>query len=240
MAVVRLDRRSKTPERPSELAAGAADGAPLNPPGLPAGTHAGTPPALRLAGALPSGPGDALATRSDDDLMTLAQAGSRAAFSALIERHGLRIVQLCSRFVDDPQCGRELAQDTWVLVWRQRDKYRAGTAFGSWLITIARNRCRNHLRRRKLAAARPGVLSEHEAHHDEDQIAHLLRQERRRRVRGALGGISPPMREALLLRYAEELRYDQMTDILGVGESTLRSRVHHGLRILKQKLENDS
>jgi DNA-directed RNA polymerase specialized sigma24 family protein len=45
------------------------------------------------------------------------------------------------------------------------------------------------------------------------------------------------MREALLLRYAEELRYDEMVEVLGAGESTLRSRVHHGLRLLKNLLE---
>jgi RNA polymerase sigma-70 factor (ECF subfamily) len=45
------------------------------------------------------------------------------------------------------------------------------------------------------------------------------------------------MREALVLRYAQELRYDEMAAILRIGESTLRSRVHHGLRLLRDLLE---
>jgi DNA-directed RNA polymerase specialized sigma24 family protein len=45
------------------------------------------------------------------------------------------------------------------------------------------------------------------------------------------------MREALLLRYAEELRYDEMSEVLRASESTLRSRVHHGLRLLRELLE---
>jgi RNA polymerase sigma-70 factor (ECF subfamily) len=77
-----------------------------------------------------------------------------------------------------------------------------------------------------------------EAQDSAGQLDSLLIEERRRRVRRALAELSSPMREALLLRHAEELRYDEMTTVLGTGESTLRSRVHHGLRLLKQKLED--
>jgi DNA-directed RNA polymerase specialized sigma24 family protein len=47
------------------------------------------------------------------------------------------------------------------------------------------------------------------------------------------------MREALLLRYGEELRYDEMAKVLDVGEATLRSRVHHGLKALRDLLEKN-
>lgn len=184
---------------------------------------------------------EALTERSDDELMRLAQAGLRDAFAVLVERHAKRVVGLCSRFANDPQLGRELAQDTWVLVWRGRDKYRAPGGFAAWLITIARNHCRNQLRRQ-----RPKTTSEDvEALADEirnspEQLDKLLLEERRRRVRKALQGLPFAMREALLLRYAEGLRYDEMTAIVSTGESTLRSRVHHGLKLLKQELEKES
>ena len=55
----------------------------------------------------------------------------------------------------------------------------------------------------------------------------------------AISELPAAMREALLLRYAEELRYDEMALVVGAGESTLRSRVHHGLQQLKNKLEDE-
>jgi RNA polymerase sigma-70 factor, ECF subfamily len=183
---------------------------------------------------------DALTERSDDELMQLAQAGLRDAFAVLVERHAQRIVQLCSRFANDPQLGRELAQDTWVMVWQGRDKYRAEGGFVPWLITVARNRCRNQLRRRKLAVAHDLEAPPPDSPRSAGQLDELLREERRRRVRLALAELSFPMREALLLRYAEELRYDEMTNVVGSGESTLRSRVHHALKILKDKLLEES
>lgn len=181
---------------------------------------------------------DALAKRSDDELMQLAQAGLRDAFAVLVGRHAQRIVNLCSRFANDPDLGRELAQDTWVMVWQGRGKYRPDGGFVPWLITVARNRCRNQLRRRKLAAVHELEALPPDSPRSTGQLDELLREERRRRVRLALGELSYPMREALLLRYAEDLRYDEMTNVVGTGESTLRSRVHHALKLLKQKLED--
>jgi len=184
-------------------------------------------------------PPDALSERTDDELMTLARSGLRSAFATLVERHAERVFRSCARFCNDAQLGRELAQDTWVLVWQSRDKYRPEGNFSSWLITVARNHCRNQLRRRKTESTHDQASVVEEAR-SSAQLDALLVEERRRRVRGALADLPSAMREALLLRYGEELSYDEMTAMLGAGESTLRSRVHHGLRKLKQKLENDA
>jgi RNA polymerase sigma-70 factor (ECF subfamily) len=182
---------------------------------------------------------DALPGCTDDELMALCRVGLRPAFRVLMERHAERVVRTCVRFVADPQLGRELAQDTWVLVWQGRDKYRTDGGFVLWLTTLARNHCRNELRRRKVAAAFTEQAA-FDAPKDAGQLDDLLREERQRRVRRALQDLSSPLREALLLRFAEELRYDEMSRVVGSSESTLRSRVHHALKALKQKLEKDS
>ncbi len=189
----------------------------------------------------PDPPQDALLERSDDELMELSRAGLRSAFAVLVERYARRVVNLCSRFVNDVQLGRELAQDSWALVWQNREKYRGDGSFVAWLVTVARNHCRNELRRRKLVAVheRASTLSD-DAACSPGQLDGLLVEERRRRVRSALAELSLPLREALLLRYADDLRYDEIATVVGTGESTLRSRVHHGLKALKEKLEQES
>jgi RNA polymerase sigma-70 factor, ECF subfamily len=189
----------------------------------------------RLVHSAPSA--EALGERSDDELMQLAQGGSRAAFAKLVERHARRIVALCSRFVADGHIGQELAQDSWVAVWQHKDKYQPSGEFVPWLVTIARNRCRNYLRHNTPALRSVGPAAEIEADASASQIERVLVAERRHSVRTALAQLSPTLREALLLRYGEELRYDEMTVVLGAGESTLRSRVHHGLKSLKENLE---
>jgi RNA polymerase sigma-70 factor (ECF subfamily) len=189
---------------------------------------------------LPDPPPDALQQRPDDELMVLACAGLRDAFAVLVQRHAERVVNACARFLKDAHVGREIAQDTWILVWQARATYRGGGGFVPWLITIARNRCRNELRRRKLASEHQREPQSIAPGSSPEQLDSMLTEERRRRVRSALANLSEPHREAVLLRYAEGLRYDEMTGMLGVGEGTLRSRVHYGLKALKLKLEADS
>ena len=183
-------------------------------------------------------PSDALEERSDDELMRLARAGHKPAFAVLVERHARRVVACCTRSVNDAHLGRELAQDTWVLVWQGRDKYRADGGFVPWLVTIARNHCRNELRRRT-RATRDGEAAPDELAHATGPLDDLLALERRRAVHGALAVLAEPLREALLLRFGEELRYDEMASVARTGESTLRSRVHHALKALRLELEKD-
>jgi RNA polymerase sigma-70 factor, ECF subfamily len=188
----------------------------------------------------PPGP---LSDRTDDELMTLAQAGVREAFAVLVERHAERLVRACARFVGDSEAGAEIAQETWVAVWARRENYCAEGRFFVWLVTAARNLCRNHLRRHGVVrrhADASRVSADPSGPPSASQIDRLLVEERRRRVQHVLSRLPERMREALLLRFGEELPYDEMAEVLGVGESTLRSRVHHGLRILKEKMEKSS
>jgi len=181
--------------------------------------------------------GQPLSGRDDDTLMMLAQAGSRDAFAVLVERHALRVVQTCLRFAGDRELAGELAQGVWVTVWESRCRYKSASEFLIWLVTIARNRCRNELRRQRVVERHAHAVTLFGANASPEQIDSMLRRERQRRVHEALNQLSAPMREALLMRYGEELRYDEMATVLGAQESTLRSRVHHGLKLLKRQLE---
>jgi RNA polymerase sigma-70 factor (ECF subfamily) len=178
-----------------------------------------------------------LGGRDDDTLMTLSQAGSRDAFAVLVERHALRVVRTCFRFTGDSEQAQELAQGIWVSVWESRLRYRPGTDFLIWLVTVARNHCRNELRRQRIVDRHAQAVSPMGEDPSPAQIDSILAEERRRRVHQTLCQLPEVMREALLMRYGEELRYDEMSTILGAQESTLRSRVHNGLKLLKLRLE---
>jgi Sigma-70 region 2 len=90
-------------------------------------------PAPRLVENVPH----TLPGRSDDELMTLAQAGVREAFGVLVERHAQRLVHACARFVNDAEVGSDLAQETWVAAWAARSRYRADGKFFVWLLAAA-------------------------------------------------------------------------------------------------------
>lgn len=184
----------------------------------------------------PSGP---LGERDDDSLMLLASAGQRDAFRVLVERHASRVVRFCSRLVGDARVGEELAQETWLAVWAARTTYKANGQFVVWLLVAARNRClnsrRNLARRSRVLVGETSDFTEAAAD-DPAALDRLIADEERRRVELALSELPEAMREAVVLRYAETLAYEQIAEVTGANASTVRSRVFHGVKKLHSLL----
>jgi RNA polymerase sigma-70 factor (ECF subfamily) len=181
-------------------------------------------------------PGAPLAERSDDDLMLLARGGMPAALAALVARHNARLAGYCAKLLGSRILADEICQETWLRIWSHRASYRSEGKFTVLLFVAARNACRNHARAtRRRARWLPEVDMADEPVSDDrpDHLDALVERERRRDVLRALGELPEAMREALLLRFEQDLSYEDMTAILDTPESTLRSRVHHGLKQLR-------
>lgn len=180
--------------------------------------------------------------------MALVRRGLADGLRILAERHMNGLARFCSKFLVDIHAGQEMAQQTWLQIWANRERYEPTSRFAVFLYTVARNLCRNELRRRR----RLGAWVEGDdgggsssrlasaASTDPDHLDALVRRERQRELLRALATIPEPQREAMLLRFDEELSYEEMSVVLGASESTLRSRVHHGIRALRAAMREES
>jgi RNA polymerase sigma-70 factor (ECF subfamily) len=181
-------------------------------------------------------PEGALSDRDDDALMLLAAAGRRDAYRVLVERHAQRVFRFCFRITNDRRVAEELAQEVWLAVWNARESYEPGGQFGVWLLVAARNRCLNSKRGQVRRERVMTTDNEADAAESAKQLDRLIQEEERRRVNEALAELPAPMREAVTLRYAESLAYEQIATVVGANESTVRSRVFHGVKKLHQLL----
>lgn len=194
----------------------------------------------------------ALIDRNDDDLMTLACAGHRAAFATLVGRHSTRLVEFCIRMTGDRRTGEDVAQETWLQVWATRERYRPASKLEAFLFTIARNRCRNaqraRTRLRRVVADEPAIeapvdtinaiaSSSPMAASPPSAIDAILERERERRIHDAAEDLPPKLREAVLLRFVAGLDYPDISAAIGRNESTVRSRVFYGLKLMRERLE---
>jgi len=184
----------------------------------------------------------ALADRSDDELMRLARTGDSPAFAVLVERHMPRLTDFCVKMACDRDTGRDLAQEVWVRIWGSRERYAPAGRFESYLFTVARNLCKNLRRDRGrrgqvIVAARDDGEIAAAPSPSIDSVDELLAREQSDRVYRAVADLPQKFREAILLRFAAGLDYAQISDVIGRGESTIRSRVYHGLRRLRQVLD---
>lgn len=177
--------------------------------------------------------------RSDDYLMALAAEDRSAAFGELVSRYEGKVRAFCSMLVHDEALGRDLAQEVFLKLWGSRSRFRAQGKFRPMLFTIARNHCRTSLRKKRLRSllgledSVDSALHAHAAHAGANAQEQLLEEERGLLVRRALEALPEKFRLPVMLRFCDEMPYEEIAAIIGRTESATRSRVHYGLKALQ-------
>lgn len=170
-----------------------------------------------------------------------AQIADRSSSAA--ERD--RLVRFCYRLIGDAAVAEDLAQETLICAWRQRQQLRDPDRRDGWLTAIARNRCRRWLRDQKSSRLhRPlpeatewseaGDLAE--PADDFDLEIELERKELADLLDRALGLLPPETRSVLLERYVEELPQAETARRLGLTEGAVAMRLQRGKLALRRVL----
>ncbi len=185
--------------------------------------------------------------RSDPDvvLMLRVKDGDRAAFDVLIDKYGKPLLNVIARTIGRDADAEDLAQDVFVRVYRAAPRYQPTAKFSTWLYTIARRVCLNHVRAQSLR--RWFSLSGDDDDPDNaptdppdprtlDPAQDLERRELQRVVAQAVGALPERLRFAVILRRYEELSYEEIAGILGCSVTAAKLRVHRANAILADRL----
>lgn len=167
---------------------------------------------------------------SDEALLEAWRAGDDSAFEALFRRWQNPLRRHLARMLDDPAAADDLTVDTFLRLHRHRDRWRTGMPVRPWLFTIARNLARNRLRAQRLWGWLPlGTV--------QDRTAPPPRSdETQRRVTAAFAALPPAQREACSLRLVADLPVEEIAHVTGVPVGTVKSRLFHGQRRLREQL----
>lgn len=179
--------------------------------------------------------------QSDEQLVEESRKGSRETFSELVRRHQGAVYSICYRTVGDPLEAEDLAQETFLRLYRALGKFRRGARLRPWLHKIAVNVCLDALRKRKDPTLSLDELSEGgrvppTPHGETLPEEALLARDLQARVQQALLQLPGDYRMVLVLRYLEELSYQEIADALGVPVSTVETRVFRAKKMLGQVL----
>jgi RNA polymerase sigma-70 factor (ECF subfamily) len=191
------------------------------------------PPKLRL---IEGEPEKAALDPSDDNLMLAAANNDQRAFAILVERHERSLRRFLWSITNDEAAARDLAQETMLKLWVTRERYRAEGRFKAWLYTLARNAARSMMRKR---AVRRFIGLEEQPVLSISPAETLLEKEQTDGITTALSRLPEKFRTPLLLRYVEELEYDDIARVIGRTPSAARSRVHYALKALKALLPEE-
>jgi RNA polymerase sigma-70 factor, ECF subfamily len=173
----------------------------------------------------------------DDDraLVEAAQRGDTTAFDVLVERHRRTIYQVCYRFVNNHEDASDLAQEAFLRAWKGLDRFKAASAFSTWLYRIAVNVCLTHVGARRLPVE-PLASDRFVDPAAEPPGAALRQHERATAVQQAIARLPDKQRTTLILRAYHDLTHQEIADVLGSSVGAVKANFFHALANLKRLL----
>jgi RNA polymerase sigma-70 factor (ECF subfamily) len=176
---------------------------------------------------------------SDAELVRRVLAGDREGFAGLVGRYRDRLGRYAVRMLGNRADAEDALQETFIRAYRSLGRCTDPDRFGAWVFGILVNRCRTlgaqRARRDRVVVADEGALTRASAH-DGAAERHALREVLDR----AMVRLGPTMREAFLLKFVEELSYEEMADVTGVSVPALKMRVSRARQELRRLLEESS
>jgi RNA polymerase sigma-70 factor (ECF subfamily) len=176
--------------------------------------------------------------------------GDRAALDRVVLRHQDRIFNLCYRLLGDHDDARDCAQETFIKAFRSLKGFRFECGFATWLRTIAVNVCKNKRNcaenrfwKRVLRFGRNPGSDEGPELEIEDPapsaLAMMTEKEREVLLQAAIDSLSHDHRTVIILRYVEELSYEEICTITGYNLGTVKSRLARARMLLQAKLRQE-
>lgn len=172
------------------------------------------------------------ASSIDPTLPLRAKGGDRQAFAQLVDVMYSRSLRFALHMVGNREDAEEAVQDTFVRVHRNLDRFRDDARFEPWLFRILANRCRTVLERRK----RHAVVIQYGDVPDRIGAVEEAERDWTEEVYKVLDTLPSEQREAFLLRHVEDMAYEDIAAITGVGLSALRMRVKRACDALRARL----
>jgi len=172
--------------------------------------------------------------RIDDRIYVIqAQLGDDDAFMKLVDHYSGRLLYYIRRLLEDADRSDDVLQEVWLRAYKKINTLRDASAFSVWLYRIARNRAIQRLRDESRY-----VFVER---HDESALIDDNREswffDDINKLHRVLRTLSPEQKEAVVLRFFEEMNYQEISDIMGCSVGTVRSRIHYAKRELRKKME---
>lgn len=192
----------------------------------------------------------------DDELMERYQKGDESAFTLLVRRHQQPLVNFIARFINDRNSAEDLAQETFIRIFKAAHRYKPGRAhFKTWMYHIAKNLCKNELRnreRRDKYRVDNVIDSGSDSNGDSEEIdlivntpanqafqpeVALERKELRNALQKAIAELPEQYRLPLVLRDLQGLSYEEISEVLELRSGTTKSRINRARLMLKDKLK---
>ncbi len=171
---------------------------------------------------------------SDLSLVWGIRSGDEGAMTALYDRYSSLVYAIALRVLGDTGAAEDVLQEVFMQLWRNPGAFDSGRGnLGAWLGVITRNRAIDGLRKRRPETDIADVVVSVEP----DMAGEAERSRAMEKVRGALGGMPAPQRNALEMAYFEGLTHTEIAAKTGEPLGTIKTRIRAGLQALRKAFE---
>jgi len=160
----------------------------------------------------------------------------------LIEQYQHRLLRYLVYLIGNRELAEDLFQETWIRVLERGHQYDGKHEFSTWLYAVARNLTIDYLRKRSPISL-DGLMEDEDHARFEPADARpaawelVAQHEQAERIGAALTGIPAEYREAIVLRFQDELALEEIAAVTGAPLGTVKSRLYRGLNLLMGRLE---
>jgi RNA polymerase sigma-70 factor, ECF subfamily len=180
---------------------------------------------------------------TDEKLVELAVASDQDAFGEIVRRWERKIFALCFGMLGREDDARDAAQETFIAAYRNISNFRGDAKVSSWLHRIAVNQCLTVKRRAKTRSEE--FIDDETGEEERIFVAPAHRSpartteqvERLTLVRQAVGSLPTDLRQVIVMKEFEEMTFQEISEVLEVPLSTVKSRLYTALKQLRMRLE---
>jgi RNA polymerase sigma-70 factor, ECF subfamily len=175
-------------------------------------------------------------TTSDDVLIGRIAQGDRLAMQVLFARHHVRVYRFVLRLVNDPAAAEDLISEVFLDVWRQADRFEGRSAVSTWMLAIARFKALSALRKRPDLELDEETAAALEDPTDDPEVT-AQKKDKSDVLRKCLTSLSPEHREIIDLVYYHEKSVEEVAEIVGIPENTVKTRMFYARKKLAELLK---
>ena len=174
---------------------------------------------------------------TDYELIQECLSGNRDLFAELIIRYKNLVYSVILRMVNDREEANDLAQDVFIKIYKNLDKYYPEYKFSTWVIRIATNHVIDYRRKKKQETV-PIEEVEFSLSSEESPESAYIRREQRDELKKIVGDLPDMYKIPIMLYHEQGLSYQEISDIINEPLSKVKNRIFRGRRMLKESLLN--
>jgi RNA polymerase sigma-70 factor (ECF subfamily) len=173
---------------------------------------------------------------SDEVLIGRIAIGDRLAMQVLFARYHVRVFRFVVRIIRDAAAAEDLISEVFLDVWRQAGRFEGRSAVSTWLLAIARLKALSALRRRLDQELDDETAQAIEDPSDDPEVL-LEKKDKSAQIRKCLSGLSADHREIVDLVYYHEKSVEEVAEIVGIPENTVKTRMFYARKRLAELLK---